>query len=383
MQSAPSPSYRVLLSDLDGSDISAEIPYLFAQAGCSVEVFCSPDSWLLKGSFTNAWHRTDTKDPETYAHELTALLEKHVFDWIILTNDYALRAVNDYINDDSLALSILPISDAKNRPVIGSKAALSILSVANQIPTPPFAIYGNDSDIENIVRTTGFPLLLKIDRSGGGRGLFFCADEKILRERLSTLTQEEKRNLVIQKYITGANVAVEALYKDGRLLAYSHAVIHKNAIDEFGVSISRIYSPAPEMETLLTHIGKTLSFDGFCSYTFMREESTGTHFLVEADLRTHSWFVLSRNAGVDFSTAIRTYLTNAKSPVQQQDIGSTDVVIRHFFREMRWSLHHADIVEILKWTINMDRRWKSIPFCDPALLFSYFTMYLKKIRTNW
>ncbi|MBP6869250.1 MAG: ATP-grasp domain-containing protein, partial [Candidatus Pacebacteria bacterium] len=308
MSDASPRPYRVLLSDLDGSDISAEIPYLFAKAGCTVEAFCTADSWLIKGSYTTVWHKTEAKDPESYAKGLVDLLSTHSFDWIVLTNDYALRAINDYITDDELALRILPISNAKNRPLVGSKAALSTLSALHHIPTPPFVVYTSDTDIEQAVDTVGLPLLLKIDRSGGGRGLFFCTNKQMVYDAINTLTEKELHNLVLQKYIVGTNVAVEALYREGKLIAYSHATIHKNAIDEFGVSISRIYSPAPEIKALLSEIGESFSFDGFCSYTFMREKSTGTHFLVEADLRTHAWFVLSQNAGVDFSEGIRTYL---------------------------------------------------------------------------
>lgn len=382
MSDASPHPYRVLLSDLDGSDISAEIPYLFTKAGCTVEVFCTADSWLLKGSYTTVWHKTEAKDPKSYAKELVGLLSTHSFDWIVLTNDYALRAINDHVTDDELALRILPISNAKNRPLIGSKAALSTLSALHHISTPPFVVYTSDTDIEQAVDTVGLPLLLKIDRSGGGRGLFFCTDKQMVYKAISTLTKEELHNLVLQKYIVGTNVAVEALYRKGELLAYSHATIHKNAIDEFGVSISRIYSPAPEMRALLREIGKVLSFDGFCSYTFMREKNTGTHFLVEADLRTHAWFMLSQNAGVDFSKAIRTYLLPTNAQILEQSSEHPQVLIRHFFREIRWSLQHVNVPEIFAWFISLDGRWKSIPFHDPKLLVAYIHMYIKKLRSS-
>jgi hypothetical protein len=380
MQGTSRLPYRVLLSDLDGSDISAEMPYLFHKAGCLVDVYCSSSSWLRKNSYVHTWHRIESLDPKEYAQGLVALLKHEQYDWVVLTNDYALRAVNDTVTDERMALSILPIAQSKDRALIGSKAALSEFSTRNSIQTPPYVIYRSDSDIEKALREIDFPLLLKVDRSGGGRGLHLCKNEEELRLKSNLLTDEERSDLVIQQYIPGTNVASEALYKNGTLLAYTYATIHKNAIDEFGVSISRTYMPAPHMKALLEQIGNAFSLDGFCSYTFMLDESTSTYYLVEADLRTHSWFLLSNQAGVDFSKAIREYLSHTDTPsCLSTPEGTSPILVRHFFREMRWSIAHVDLLEIGRWVLNRDGRWNSIPFHDMRMLFAYVVMYLKKI----
>jgi len=360
----PARVLRVLLTDYKNADITAEIPALFARAGCIVDVYCSERSWLCKGIRAGVWHRSPAGNPRHYVDQLVQFAQSGVYDWIVLTDDDALRMVHDYA-DDTQAQSLLPLQYMSYQGLAGSKATLSLLSQQHDICTPLFAVYEGVGDIVQTSSNVPYPLLLKVDRSGGGKGIFFCSDEEELRAAYAQIKDDQRKNIVVQQYIYGDNISVEALFRNGVLLACARARVVTNTQSEFSVSCVREYEPDEILTTQVASIGKKLGFNGFCSFTFLQECATHRYYLVEADLRTHLWFVLSRFAGVDFAKAIQAYLTDSKSFLPQF---AETVHMRHFYRDMVRTLRAKDWRNLWKWIFNTDGRWRYIPQNDPRLL---------------
>jgi len=356
--------YRILLVGYKDGDTSGEIPGLFARSGvCSVESYCSSGSWLRKSRYSRVWHPANTEDPALFIYELVVLSRAVSYDWIVFTDDDALRAAYDHLEEDDRWM--LPVNDAAYRPLAGSKVALSRLSAANGLRTPLFAVHDGKSDIRTTAKAVPFPLLLKVDRSGGGKGIFYCSDEPSLRKAFSSLSLRRRKDLLLQSYVAGENISVEALYRNGMLIASAPAKVIRNMDSEFGVSAVREYKPDAALEKELENIGKALCFNGFCSFTFMHTPETGAYYLVEADLRTHAWFSLARFAGVDFSEAIRWYLEGVPGRMQQPE---GTVHLRHFSRDIIWSVRNGDVKNLFAWAINYQRRWQLVPSHDLHLL---------------
>lgn len=362
----PHTPYRVLLADYKDTDVSGEIPFLFHRAGCTIDVYCSENSWLLKSRYRTTWHAANTADPRAYVAHLSRLAHSGDFDWIVLLDDALLYIVQDYA-DDALAQKVFPLTNMAYRSLIGSKAALSRLAQQLQLLTPTFAIHDGTTDIVHDARTVPFPLLLKVDRSGGGKGLYLCRNEDELRANYAQIAPHQRHSLLIQEYISGDNISVEALFRDGVRIAHASARVTQNVRNEFDISCVREYGPFAELTPILDHVGASLSFNGFCSFTFMRGKQTGLFYLVEADMRTHSWFALSRFAGVDIATGIRHYLTGDKTQVLPQP---TTIQARHFARDIIRSFRTSDLRNIWDWVRNKDDRWRFIPTHDRRLLFA-------------
>lgn len=377
-ENMPLSAPRVLITSFANSEVSAEIPFLLKRAGCFVGIYSLKDSWMLKNAYWNEWHPAG-ETPETFGEELYALLRREKYDWVICGDDDSLRVVEDSVPDD-LAPQIIPLSKLEHRGLIGSKAGLSRILDRCSIPTPPFAIYRGGTGAEE-AEEVSFPLLLKVDRSGGGRGIFLCKNQDDVAEALKRLPFSKKQNLVFQKYIAGDNISVEALYRKGELIMYAASHVLSTLGNEFSVSSSRRYGRYSELQELLRTIGKSLGFHGFCSFTFMREAATGTYYLVEADLRTHAWFSYSRFAGADFSLGIRRFLG-------EKDIRflpwAQDAELRYPLRDINRSLVERDWKNIGAWIFNTDGRWKLLPWHDyrmmKAVLGRLFSMRLYRLR---
>ncbi len=265
------------------------------------------------------------------------------------------------------------------------------------IQSPKGEVYSEGRNIAELAERVGFPLLLKVDKSGGGEGVFFCKNIQEVRDQFALLTGTQKKDLLLQEYISGDIVSAESLFGDGKLLAYISAVIHKNIAGEFSVSYEREYCARPDIEQSVVETGEKLGMHGFSSMTFMREATTGKYYLVEADMRPQVWFPFGRFFGVDFSTAIANYFEGngqVLRAVFPRQGGS--LVTRNFVRTMVHSIGVFDVAEIVKWICNRDGRWMGVPWYDLRLLradlvditkfygnYVYTAKYFSPVRTAY
>lgn len=362
--------YRVLLTDCRNSEVSSEIPYLFHKAGALVDVYCSKKSWLRKNSHWDNLIDTNNASPREYVKQLKIFVESGKYDWIVLVDEAATNLVHREMGDDALALKLLPISDLRKREVLGSKAGLSLLCQDQNILTPAFAIYTESFDLSALASKVSYPLLIKVDISKAGYGVFYCDDEIAVRKKLSELTDSQKENLVFQKYIHGETISVEAIYREGELCGYACSKSLRTVGNEFNVTLDRVYLECTKIEDDLQNAGRALSINGFASMTYLLSKEDGLFYLVEADLRANVWFRLAECAGVDFSQAIRNYLSK-NGEIVRPHFGvagdSTPAVASYFSRAIIWALRRGNMAEIIKWVCNVDGRWRCIPLYDSKL----------------
>lgn len=366
----PPRAFRVLLTDYIGYDSGVEMPYLLTQAGCVVDVFSAPRSWLLRNKYWDTWFRADTSDPEAFGGELERIVQEGNYDWVIPVDDMVLRIMNDRITDETLFYKILPLSKIENRAFLGSKIGLSQFAEKYGIETPSYILYENLEQVSAIGEKLGYPVIVKIDRSQGGDGVFKCKDTHALRACVERIPESERSNLIFQKCIQGQTVSCEVLYRDGFLLAYAPSTMEVMYGDDLGISVVRKYTPQRDLEPLLVAIGQSLGANGFGNSTFVYEEETQKYYFIELDLRPQVWFTLDRFAGVDFSQAAANFLTNTYLTLRPTMREDEPVYIRHFVRDIMYSFKKKDIRNLLMWMFNLDGRWKFIPLHDPMFLLA-------------
>lgn len=367
---------RVLIADYKNWDSLMEIPYLFELAGCTVDAYSCKGSWLSRSKYIkNIFHATE--DPNTYIKKLEDLAQKGNYDWIVLGDDYAVRLIAQLSKNEHVAKKLFPISNLNNRHILGSKAGFSVACSQYEILTPIYEIYTDNKDLLSISNKISFPLLLKIDESAGGAGVFLCNTLPEIYNYLETLNKKEKHNLVLQKYISGENIAVETIYKNGKLLMYSYCKVVKTLSSEFGISVERIYCQYSQIEETLKRIGKSFSIHGFCSMTFIRNEQG--HYLVETDFRPQGWYVTARLIGIDFYKGIAAFFEDDPVLLPLPFPHKTkEVTIRHFLRSISWNLKNKNYTDLFALCLNKDGVWHTLPTHDPKLL-SY--IFLKKLQS--
>lgn len=376
--------FRVLIADYKASEISAEIPYLFNKAGCVVDVFCTKSSWLLKNSYYHRHFSATGLDQSEYVNYLLKLVNENKYDWTIMADDTVLRMVNDYPADKEVVEKLIGlVIDIKNRAMVGSKAGLSDLCQKYNILTPLSRVYNSSIKLDDVLKNLPWPIVVKIDRSSGGKGVFMCHSKLEVEKCLVKLKSNQKHLLLFQEYIVGDNVAVEALFKNGKLLAYTYSIVQKTSTGEFSSSIDRKYLEYSSIESELINIGQAFGLNGFCSMTFMKNDDDHKHYLIEADLRPQVWFPLARHVGVDFSLAISNYLTDRNILIRPKLGGSDELIITFFPRSVLFAIKNMEVLELMKWMLNIDGRWRFIPIYDFKLLRSIITGVIKVLVYPW
>ena len=367
-------SYKILLADYAGFDSGLEVPYMLKQfTDCEVSVFCAKNSWILQNSYWDIWHKAPHSE-EDFARELIHLVKAKEYDWVILLDDPTIRIMNDYITDSDLFYKILPLADIKNRAVLGSKSGLSIVATTYGISTPAYAIYNGTRDPETIAEEIGYPLILKIDKSEGGTGVYLCQNKNELRACFDKLTEPQRENLLLQQYIKGLSIAGEALYHQGELLAYACSEMTKYYGSAFGLSITRTYTPKrnQDLEPDLIKLGRSMRINGFANITYIFDPLDQKYYFIELDPRPHSWFFLDRHVGVDFSKAIHNFLTGVHEIIRPNIPEGESRYVIHFVRDIMYSIKTLDLRNLAKWAFNTDGRWDYIPLHDRATIWAHF-----------
>ncbi|MEO6524500.1 MAG: hypothetical protein ABIN91_22640 [Mucilaginibacter sp.] len=378
--------YNVLLVSIASFfDSTGEIPFMFKRAGCNVDVFCNKTSWLLTNRYHDNWIES-SEDHETFKNQLLKLVEDKPdhYDWIVPLEDITIKLMNESIESEAIFKKILPINKIENRDILSSKAGLSSVCEKYGIATPRYINYSEVMDIEVIKQKLDFPILLKEDFSFSGIGIQYCEDASKLQECLDKV--RVKTNLVLQEFIKGEDIGLEALFRDGELITYNTGEVLNYMYDKFSFTTRRKYYQDVDIAGLLRTLGKNVGLNSFASIQYVYHPERKTYYLIEVDARTNSWMPYSRFTGYDFSDGIRrimnndlTYIETGTTPVDKR------VEVAIFDRDIRRCIKHKDFKGMLPWIFNTGGYWKFIPLYDRKISRRVFKKLMKdflKIRNN-
>jgi len=238
---------KILLASMVDWDSLGELPAIFKRGGCQqIDVLCNKNAWLTSNRYYDNWIeiKNGTDELPEQVIQLAQDRTKN-YDKIILLDDLIIRLMNESIDSEDLFKKILPLNKIENREMLSSKAGFSNVCERNNILSPRFMLYVEHMDLNIIDTRMNYPLLLKQDLSWSGAGIQFCCDKKSLEAGLEKIAV--KQNLVVQEYITGEDVGVEALFHQGQLITYNMAKIL-----DYSEAISRIIMAGNNPVEILT-----------------------------------------------------------------------------------------------------------------------------------
>ena len=362
--------FKVLLTAInrwDSWDSSAEIPYLLKKAGCKVDIFCSDNSWLLSNKYYDKWIPIELGNVDLFAKKLIELANTNEYQWIILTDDIAIDLMNKKIVDEKTFLKIMPIHNIGQRDILSSKNGFSDFCEANGITTPLYYKYNNTDDFKLINEKLRFPVIVKPDFSWGGMGM---SVNNSIDELKSTISRMQKgENLLIQEFISGPEIGVDALFYEGILVHFQCAKFLDYGDSKFTFSTRREYFNNDIFIDSLQEFGTKAGVHGFATITYMFDEKSEIYYLIEVDTRPNSWFVYNRFISKNnFSDAIKRiingeYLNGYKAVINNKP--KIEIVL--FFKDIKRILIKNDIIGLLKWIFNFKSCWRFLPFYDIKL----------------
>ncbi len=352
----------VLIVSFFDWDTSVEIPFLLSKAGSKVDLFCKKGAWLQSNSYYNNFIE-GSENLDEFVKKLLAHIELNNYDFVVITEDPLLKFVNEQIIDPALFIKTLPLIKIENRDIISSKNGFSKFCVENNILTPKSDSYNSQKDYQRIIEKLNFPLIQKSESGWGGMGINIIKNEQALQIALEN--QIEDQNLMLQEYIIGEEVRVDALYLKGKLIIYFCSKVLSNTTDKFSFSTRRKYYNNPEIEINLITLGEKTGANGFSNITYIQEKETSKYFLIEMDLRPNSWMAYSQYfSDNNFITAIKSI--NSKKEFQNPCavLFKNEIEIGLFYKDLYRAIFKKDIKGILRWIFNYKNYWRFLPFYD-------------------
>lgn len=292
------------------------------------------------------------------ADKAVAVANRHRYDWVIVTEDGLLGEIARLPLPLAERMAVLPLTHPAGMGHLHSKTGLARAMEGHGIRMPAYAVAHSVEEALEATGRIGFPVALKLDASAGGHGTFPCADAGEVRARAGCF---DGRPLLVQQWIQGRKLDVNALFLDGRLghVTVAHT---QSEVRPLGVGKVRRYLPPcrvdAAMQDELGRIGRALHAHGFANVTAI-EDAQGLRHYFEADMRPNVWSDHGRFVGNDAADAIRAWLGGRPMPPPQGCGALTEPVeVPHVARMSAWDLVRHPF-----------RAWKYRPTTDAQLVF--------------
>lgn len=275
------------------------------------------------------------KDDETLLRDIESALDHH-FDLIVLTDDLTIFAILHSHLSDQIKNRILPVTSKSYWGHLCSKNELSSYLKKSNVLQPHFLVSQSEQELEKDALALDFPLLLKIDFSGGGTGVFECANlEQVRTAKLPT----DSFPLLLQKKILGPVIDLSGFFYQGQVIHFSYAKFLHFQKPTFQPSIVRLYSTRQsidsQIEEELNDLGRALGLHGFVNISCILSEEDDRRYYFEADVRPNTWVNFPYYLNDDPAKAINYFfktkeVLSAKEPLHKG--GINDLQIPYIFR---------------------------------------------------
>jgi hypothetical protein len=348
---------------------SAHVPRLLKRAGAHVTFLGPAGAWPLRGGFVDTWLRA-----EGNGEQVAAVLARHFeqgarYDWIILGDDPLLAAAGAR-RREAWARAALPfVPDDARVGLLGSKVGFVQAAEALGLPIALSRVCDGLADIARAWDEIGGVALIKEDGPSGGEGCHLIETGT----ELCTLPHRLlSRPVVVQQFLPGPTIAVEALYCQGQLRHAVTSTISRTKGSPYGVSAVRRFAPDREAVELAASFGPAIGLHGFANITFLRDPAQAPSLrLVELDPRPNALFHLAEGLGVDLTSSLRDVLAGRiEGPLRQLPPG-TDVEVPVYPTDVIRCALERDWRGLVAWAANLDGRWRWLPRDDPRLLRAY------------
>jgi biotin carboxylase len=188
-----------------------------AQAGAEV-VVASERRQVLADTMKDRFLHIDLRRPESAADAIVALARQRPIDGIVAVDDQGVLTA-------TLAARRLGLPHNPPSAVMATrdKVAMRDVLAGADVRQPQYAVVGAEDDIAQVASSLGFPCVVKPPSLSASRGVIRAdnaAEAKLAGDRVRAIlvdAGEDAGRLLVEAYVPGAEVAVEALLRRGAM----------------------------------------------------------------------------------------------------------------------------------------------------------------------
>jgi hypothetical protein len=186
---------------------------------------------------------------------------------------------------------------------------------------------------------------------------------------------QQNNNTLIQEYLKGEEIQVEALFFEGYLVTYLTSSSLSTVGNLFTPTTRRNFFYDEKLKPYLTKMGELIGLNGFASISYIKY--LDKYYLIEVDPRINSWMSLSRFIMPEnFIYGVKKIINgDFKKPPQSFDIKYKNIEGAYFLRDIERIINKNQWFDLNRWLFNVHGYWKYIPFYDSKL----FNRTMKRI----
>lgn len=332
------------------------LPEVLARPGVQITVVGNGRHPLRRSSFVDRFIELDYEEEAQLADTLVARPDvvAELDDWVIVGSDPVLRSLATSALPESDKLRILPVRTAAGLSLLGSKVGLHELAERAGVDGPRTVVVTSAAGLAAAaaqVGGPGGPVIVKADEGWGG--------DSVRRWPTHPGSADEIPSswfpVVVQEYLEGPEADVGALFRDGRLVAWTYA--HDAATTTmFGPSTLRSHLSPPSLDFVrdLDRMGEAGGLHGFFNCSLIWSPGRNRHYLFELDGRPNAWIQFGPTLGVDWvrqMTAVEPGVaTQQLAPGQRRAIGL-------YPRAVIAGLQHMEWRAIRPWLLALPGTW--------------------------
>jgi predicted ATP-grasp superfamily ATP-dependent carboligase len=229
------------------------------------------------------------------------------------------------------------------------------------LPVPRFQICQTKAEAQAAAASLRYPLVLKLPYGFSGSALRFVQDVSDLIKQTEEFDRQQ--TFLAQEFISGEVGATPVLFHHGRPVCWFSYFMLEPWPNRFAAASAVEITDHPDVEALLEGVGALTRFHGLSAIDWVRDPRTDRLLLIEFNPRPTPALYLGALAGVDFSSALREWLSDS-TRVWRPQLPRRDKQKVLMFPQ---SLYHA--VDS-RWLGPLLVSWRDAPWNDPLLLLA-------------
>ncbi len=357
------------------------LPLLLHQAGCKVTLF-APKGCPAANSRYITTNVIASEHPVEHMTALRAYAEAHPeIDWLIYGDEPTLVAAYESRDGEAWPGRHFPVElNDTNWNAIISKASFCKAAMKHGVPIPESRVCDTAEAVCAAAEVIGYPVMIKTARGFAGNGVRKASDPQQLSVILAEFSH--RYPIVVQDFIAGRIGSTQLMFDHGRPLfwmASSEPMVHP---EPFGPSCVRRIAIYPEMEAIVTAVGKMTGFTGLAGMDWICRDEDGAVKVLEFNPRPTPVTHLVKMAGIDPAKSIAAMLEGRQViQPQQPTISPRDSEIYMFPQHLRRCVDRREWRGLLKWLPFVSKH--DIPWNEPYLIlresFKLMRKGLKKL----
>lgn len=237
---------------------------------------------------------------ETKEEKLAAIIdaiEKTNADILLPLDIDIIRLVSEYKEILSKLIAIAPVPDVNSFDIANDKWLLSLWLKENNISHPKTTLFNSSNNIDEVISSIVFPIIVKPTNGFAGRGIKICENA----EELQSWHQEfdHSEDFIFQSYIKGYDIDCSVICLEGRILVHTiQKSIKYSKDDPWAYAMQFLQND--EVFNIVKEVAEKFNWSGVNNIALRYDEEMCQMKVIEINPRFWASVLASIFAGVNF-----------------------------------------------------------------------------------